>query len=1797
MSDRVQILIKTNAREEAKSIQELNAEMQKLVKSSQDGSPKSGRQQNRAITQAFRARNREDLSRQSDLGAIRGSTKRGLTGKLDTATGVAAKLLKGTKGSEFLVEELKQGVGYALDENLRPLKQAAAALRKKASKTKNPEKATELNNYADEIDKYVGQYQKLGVSRKAALRALGEGAPLRVLEKAQTAFQKIGIEVGSISELSKFENRISAISPAIAGDVKALRKSFNKISTQDYLKELGAIAMRGVATVSDQKAAYDKQIKDEVNSRAGKGGGFANVFEKRFGSAKDMLASGKKFDMSSLEDQAAFGVFKDNLRTGLGSYIKSQLDPKSLTGLTQLQTAKATGDTDTISAALKKAEKQVNTRLSRMREQLDKLADIAKATGDQDMLNIVNGYRRQIRAQGETLAANLTAGAAKVQQSLDKSLQKTMDDMVDRVRIARGTKTMTTKGSIGKLTDTTDEAIFQGISDFTTAFKKKSFQSLGGKTMEEAGYKRNEQNILNTQILGKTGFFSAKTQEDRMTALDDSFQHIKPALMGVGLKGKELADAEEDMKKMLLRLVSIYGELANHTQGLNAEVSKEVRTKAARLVKEGKYDEARALVNDPSQYVAADVNAGRPSQHGGGKTGQAATREEDLNPQAKRDMGTNRDYIEGQIADAEGNPKNTFMGKLRTASAFAGSLLNVYGLVASAVGTVVNGIANIITKANELDKVASTVNALGGTFTNFSRAMTVATQQQALYGGTLQETLQGLTSLMPLTKRYGVDLGQLDNIARRLAVVDPLQGFQGASIALKEFFSGDITSLSRRFEIDRKSLNSIKEAGTQAEQLQALDKALNDMGISNDVLAAKTQTAAVKFDRAAAGWDNFTTILGKSAQGIFAGSADKVANMFKSAGQELASLQEKEQVLIDIQKQMSRVAAKFKDAGTVIKATGSEIDKYTSGALFDPKTLQDQQVNVEALVGQFNELIEQLNEIRTLEGKNTLSFFSKDDAELIKELALISEKTGISVKVLLENRDALGNQVTSAQSMQQANPGFWGNFADQISKNLGFGLFNTESGAQNDANARLMGYENYQGYKVQDRGAILSVADELLPKVFDNTQSGMSTMILDGFRSIQNRPLNENFQANVSNVGLPLLQSLQQSSDQVDLIADISRTKQVEILKQNTGIEYNKEMEKLRDAMQTGVLTEQEANAKVMEMIALNNKLLQTREKTISVEDSYATNMAKSIQAFGSITAKDIIVKQLDDITQKNAERGQAILARAYGEAGGGASYTGGSAQIDKILAAAKEKYNIDRETLYYQNEIQKRQAMMTLEANKSVSAYTALTNLTSGLGVNLQDAVKSAMDFNNQIQGIASGTIFGQLSLQDKLNLNSQNYQNVGGIGGPQNQGDVLNNLSQGFSLLQEQASAGASSAKEARNITEKYEKEKTKIADDGEKERTKIMEDWAESVKKLIRESEYTKRAATADFYEFLNQNDNLTKDQRDSASAQREGFFAEASSVRTEDPEKAANILSAGEQLVRNRVTAEEGVAKFKKDNLDIDEQIGELQKDLGRAKDDEARKDIQRKIDKLNEQKAININEIAQIETVYVKRKEADEQLLADARAGIDTAKTARDKAIQDSYDKEKENQRLLTKQKTDDIDALKKKQDENAAAQIMNLTDYQNLQRIGYAHEAAARMAANGYTSKDIQNYLDSTLGPIEKYFADKGTPAAKMVTDALTAVKAIPGSVYNGVNPALASVTGGTASAGLPGAVVTAIDSFQPKTDNKTPDYIQYKTMPEAVSANVDATKKNTTGLQSLTTASQELAFVIRTFGVVRPAK
>jgi hypothetical protein len=1759
MANNVSIIFETNASSVAKSIADMNAEINKLKNSSRGGARQSGTQTRETLNNAFKAANRPDLSRQSGLNAVRSSTRRGLTEQLEISTMVAADMLKRTKGAGKLVAELNEGVGYAIDEGFRPLREASAMLRRKAEATKSKKSQAKYLNAADEIDTYVNQYQKLLPGQKAAKRAFKEADALTALEKAQTAFQKIGVEVGSAADLTKFANRISQISPAIAHSVKSLRDSMDKISPQEYMQRLAEISMRGVSTLTSQKDAFTKQISTATTGAAGKGGAYRKIFEKRFGDVDAMMASGKQFEFKDIADQTAFSTWKDSLRKGLGSYITTQLDPKSIKQLTQLGEAKKTGDTEQIQQAMTAAEKAVKGRLSRMYEQLAKLEDIAKTTKDRDLNNIVSKFKQQVSAQAQVLNTQLADGALKTQGSMYKTLESGLASFTTRANTFRGSKTQRTKDNLGAYINQLDENAYQLISDQIEGFKKIKFKSLGKKTMEEAGITKPVQNMLNTQILGPTGFFKAGSQEDRLNSLSMAVDRVRPSLEGMGLKGKELEQAEAHLTKVLNALASQYREAANQTQGVNARASQSKRAKALELIARGQYDEARAMVADLEGYASTNVNKGRPSKkRGGGIGGGNAASVAELDVQAQSDREQNMSAVEAAITKRQNNPNNTFMGRLRQVSAFAGSLLNVYGLVASAVGTVVNGVNNLITQANELDKVASTVNALGGSFNNFSNSLQVAVKQQATYGGTLQETFQGLTSLVPLTKRYGADLGQLDNIARRLAVVDPLQGFQGAAIALKEFFSGDITSLSRRFEIDRKSLNSIKAAGTQLEQLQALDKALSDMGISNDVLAAKTQTAAVQFDRAAASWSNFTTLAGKGLQGRFIGVAEVINYAFSDSARSLATLEEREQFFIDSQRQIGRVAAQFKDFGEEVQAVSDVTDQFTSGPFFDFNSLKVQQKNYGALIDEFNGLIEKLNEVRAMENLPALSYFSKDDAEIIKELTVLSSKTDIPVKVLLESRDATGRQRTVEGAIQEATartPLF-----ANVLEGLSFGLYRSEGLQDLNTIAETTNGAGYYGPEAS--GA-------LFPRNFNNQNyqaSGNDQLLM------------QTGDANIRRSSLVLVQAIAQQTDDINSLTDLQYIKQSEDLLAESNINYSETVRKLRAELQSGMLTQEESDNVLMQLIAVNKKLLTARQRASDIEDSYITNMMKDISAFGSTTAKDSILKKVDDLTQKQAEMGQGILARMYGQAGGGAELDPSNRRVKEIVDFAKEKYNVDRETLYYMNEMEKKQAQMTVTANQTVSAYTALTNLTSGLNISLQDAVSYAMDFKNQMTSFTSGAVFGQLSLQDRLSVTSSSLSNIGKVGGPQNMNEAFNALNTMASLRQEQANAATSAGDSSKKILEKYEKEKTKIAQDGSDERTRIMEDWKEATEKLIRESEYEKRAATADFYEAMFQNDNLTLEQQQAFSARREAIRSEADAVRSTDPAKAKLIMDAGEQQIRNEMDAAEKVAKYQKDNLEIDEEIGDLQRDLAKAKDEDDRRSIQRKIDKLNQQKLENQREIDQVNAVQKARAEADAQKLKDAREGISEEQKARDKAIQDSKDKELKALSDLKIQKDADLKEEAESKAKVSQAQILSLQDYQKLEAVGNIMTTAAGMAAAGTPSDQVTAYLNKNLGDVKKYFSDRGTPMSKDILTFLEGQQNLVGSA--GANPALqamATFLGLSPNKNLPtepGSVQTFVPFDKKKSTSisgeNTPEPAGSAVVPEALDTNSQAVNNNT---------------------------
>ncbi|MDN4073622.1 hypothetical protein [Fictibacillus terranigra] len=101
---------------------------------------------------------------------------------------------------------------------------------------------------------------------------------------------------------------------------------------------------------------------------------------------------------------------------------------------------------------------------------------------------------------------------------------------------------------------------------------------------------------------------------------------------------------------------------------------------------------------------------------------------------------------------------------------------------------------------------------------------------------------------VPLTKSVK-QLEYAVKITERLAASNPLEGMEGAAFSIREALSGDLVSLSERFNLPKKMLASVKSAGTLQGKLQALDKVLATMGYNQSFLNKVNETGLIKWQK------------------------------------------------------------------------------------------------------------------------------------------------------------------------------------------------------------------------------------------------------------------------------------------------------------------------------------------------------------------------------------------------------------------------------------------------------------------------------------------------------------------------------------------------------------------------------------------------------------------------------------------------------------------------------------------------------------------------------------------------------------------------------------------------------------------------------------------------------------------------------------------------------------------------------------------------------------------------------------
>lgn len=211
------------------------------------------------------------------------------------------------------------------------------------------------------------------------------------------------------------------------------------------------------------------------------------------------------------------------------------------------------------------------------------------------------------------------------------------------------------------------------------------------------------------------------------------------------------------------------------------------------------------------------------------------------------------------------------------------SLLGIVGPAAlvTAGFSAIRGSAEAAKQALDLREAQNALKAVSGSAQVYADALATARRQQVLFGGSLQDNIDGLQGLVVTSRDTGASLQALADLAARLNIKSPEQGIGGARVALQEAFSeGNITSLSRRFEIPKAALAAFKdESISTAEKVQILSGYLDSVGISSAAVAGKVDPTALAFRNLNAELEAAKLNAGGQLADAFARSADGLGRL------------------------------------------------------------------------------------------------------------------------------------------------------------------------------------------------------------------------------------------------------------------------------------------------------------------------------------------------------------------------------------------------------------------------------------------------------------------------------------------------------------------------------------------------------------------------------------------------------------------------------------------------------------------------------------------------------------------------------------------------------------------------------------------------------------------------------------------------------------------------------------------------------------------------------------------------------
>lgn len=294
-----------------------------------------------------------------------------------------------------------------------------------------------------------------------------------------------------------------------------------------------------------------------------------------------------------------------------------------------------------------------------------------------------------------------------------------------------------------------------------------------------------------------------------------------------------------------------------------------------------------------------------------------------------------------------------------------------------------------------LDHTIRTTREIAGSTAVYNQIVAEARNQQKLFGGSLQANIEGLSGLAVTSRQTGASLNQLVDLQKRLTILNPAQGAQGGLIALNEALAGNITSLSRRFNIPRDELRAFTdETKSAGDRLKALDEFLNKVGITSAAVSRSVGDTAQTYNQLSAEAENAKVATG-----------NLLANLFKFPAKVATSILITTTRQLDATEQVRKESQAVFDAAATYDVYNAAVERKNRAANADILQGREAVGVLEPLSRSQFDYAQAL--IRTGVASEDAVSKSRQFADVISAGAAASAKLGVSSKDLIDRMIAL----------------------------------------------------------------------------------------------------------------------------------------------------------------------------------------------------------------------------------------------------------------------------------------------------------------------------------------------------------------------------------------------------------------------------------------------------------------------------------------------------------------------------------------------------------------------------------------------------------------------------------------------------------------------------------------------------------------------------------------------------------------------------------------------------------------------